>query len=140
MNLVSGYPKNCFSGLEGIAPFGQGLGSFGLPGDYSPTSRFVKASYLRLNSVCEKNDPSSIAQLFHLLDSVSIVKGTVLSQQDACDMTTYACCINATRGVYYYKTYTNNQLTAISIRHEDLDQKNLRIFPMVVSQQIAWAN
>ena len=55
-------------------------------------------------------------------------------------MTTYACCINATRGVYYYKTYTNNQLTAISIRHEDLDQKNLRIFPMVVSQQIAWAN
>lgn len=140
MNLVSGYPKNCFSGLEGIAPFGQGLGSFGLPGDYSPTSRFVKASYLCLNSVCEKNDPSSIAQLFHLLDSVSIVKGTVLSQQDACDMTTYACCINATRGVYYYKTYTNNQLTAISIRHEDLDQKNLRIFPMVVSQQIAWAN
>ena len=57
MNLISGYPKNCFSDLKGIAPFGQGLGSFGLPGDYSPASRFVKSAWLLLNSVCDK-DPS----------------------------------------------------------------------------------
>ncbi len=140
MNLVSGYPKNCFSSLEGIAPFGQGLGSFGLPGDYSPSSRFVKVAYLLLNSVCDKDDSSSLSQFFHLLDSVSIVKGSVLSQQDACDMTTYACCINATRGVYYYKTYTNSQFTAVTLRHENLDTDVLRIFPLTVSQQIAWAN
>lgn len=140
MNLVSGYPKNCFSDLEGITPFGQGLGSFGLPGDYSPASRFVKASWLLLNSVCSKDDASSLAQFFHLLDSVSIVKGSVLSRQDACDMTTYACCINATRGIYYYKTYTNSQFTAVNLRHENLDANALRIFPLAVSQQIAWAN
>ena len=55
-------------------------------------------------------------------------------------MTTYACCINATRGIYYYKTYTNNQLTAVNLRHENLDAGTLRIFPLVVSQQVAWAN
>lgn len=140
MNLVSGYPQNCFSGLSGISPFGQGLGSFGLPGDYSPSSRFVKAAYLSLNSVCEKDDSSSIAQFFHLLDSVSVIRGSVLSQQDSCDMTTYACCINAARGVYYYKTYGNNQLTAVNMKREDLDSQSLRIFPLIVSQQIAWAN
>lgn len=140
MNLVSGYPSNCFSSLSGIAPFGQGLGSFGLPGDYSPSSRFVKAAYLSLNSVCDRNDPDSIAQAFHLLDSVSIIRGSVLSKDNVCDMTTYACCINATRSVYYYKTYGNNQLTAVSLRHEDLDSQSLRIFPLAVSQQIAWAN
>ena len=51
MNLISGYPQNCFSDLKGVTPFGQGLGSFGLPGDYSPASRFVKSSWLLLNSV-----------------------------------------------------------------------------------------
>lgn len=140
MNLISGYPKNCFSDLQGVTPFGQGLGSFGLPGDYSPSSRFVKAAWLLLNSVCGKDDPGSLAQFFHLLDSVSIIKGSVLSSRDACDMTTYACCINATRGIYYYKTYTNNQLTAVNLRHENLDAGTLRIFPLVVSQQVAWAN
>ncbi len=140
MNLVSGYPKNCFSSLDGIAPFGQGLGSFGLPGDYSPSSRFVKASYLLLNSVCAPDDASSLSQFFHLLDSVSIVRGSVLSQDENCDATTYACCVNATRGVYYYKTYGNSQFTAVNLRHENLDTDLLRIFPLAVSQQIAWAN
>lgn len=140
MNLVSGYPKNCFSDLEGIAPFGQGLGSFGLPGDYSPSSRFVKAAWLLLNSVCSKDDSSSLAQLFHILDSVSVIRGSVLSENDACDTTAYSCCINATRGIYYYKTYSNNQFTAVDLRHENLDASALRIFPLAVSQQIAWAN
>ena len=140
MNLSSGYPKNCFSDLEGVAPFGQGLGSFGLPGDYSPSSRFVKAAWLLLNSICPGSDSGSLAQLFHILDSVSIIRGSVLSQNDACDTTTYACGINATRGIYYYRTYTNNQLTAVALRQENLDAQILRIFPLVVSQQVSWAN
>lgn len=140
MNLITSYPKNCFSNLQGISPFGQGLGSFGLPGDYSPASRFVRAAYLSLNSICSKDDPSSIAQFFHLLDAVSVVRGSVLSQEDACDMTTYTCCINASRTTYYYKTYSNNQLTAIDMRRENLNSAMLRIFPMVKAQQIAWAN
>lgn len=140
MNLITSYPKNCFSDLKGITPFGQGLGSFGLPGDSSPASRFVRAAYLSLNSVCSKDDPSSIAQFFHLLDAVSVVRGSVLSEEDACDMTTYACCINASRTTYYYKTYSNNQLTAVDMRRENLDSSMLRIFPVVKAQQIAWAN
>lgn len=140
MNLIPSYPKNCFSGLQGISPFGQGLGSFGLPGDSSPSSRFVRAAYLALNSICSKDDPSSIAQFFHLLDAVSVVRGSVLSPKDACNITTYSCCINASRTTYYYKTYTNNQLTAIDMRRENLDHSMLRIFPMIKSQQISWAN
>lgn len=140
MNLITSYPKNCFSGLQGITPFGQGLGSFGLPGDFSPASRFVRGAYLALNSVCSKDDPSSIAQFFHLLDAVSVIRGSVLSEQDACDMTTYSCCINASRTTYYYKTYTNNQLTAIDMRRENLNSSTLRIFPMIIAQQISWAN
>ena len=80
MNLTSGTPSNCFSTDVSLKPFGLGLGSFGLPGDFSPSSRFVKASYLCLNSVCENDESNSFAQFFHLLDAVSMVRGSVLTE------------------------------------------------------------
>ena len=113
MNLVTGSPKNCFSSISGLVPFGQGLGCVGLPGDFSPASRFVKAAYLNLSSICNDDEASSISQVFHILDSVSLVKGSVITSDDLCDVTTYSCCMNATKGIYYYKTYNNNQLTAV---------------------------
>lgn len=140
MNLTTSCPQNCFSNIKSLAPFGQGLGSFGLPGDYSPASRFVKAAYLSMNSVCEKDEMSSISQLFHILDSVSMVRGSVVTSQKLYDTTTYACCINATKGRYYYKTYSNYQLTAVDIRRENLEAETLKTYPLATDPQIAWAN
>lgn len=140
MNLTTTCPQNCFSNIKSLVPFGQGLGSFGLPGDYSPASRFVKAAYLSMNSVCEKDEMSSVSQLFHILDSVSMVRGSVITNQKLYDTTTYACCMNATKGRYYYKTYSNSQLTAVDIRRENLDAETLKTYPLVTDPQIAWAN
>lgn len=140
LNLTTGCPKNCLSESFHLQPFGQGLGSFGLPGDYSPSSRFVKAAYLNANSVCGSSEQGSVAQLFHLLDSVSLIRGSVMTPDNLYDVTTYSCCINASRGIYYYKTYSNNQLNAIDMNREDLDGAFLKRFPLAKAQQIAWAN
>lgn len=140
MNLTTTCPQNCFSNIKSLVPFGQGLGSFGLPGDYSPASRFVKATYLSMNSVCEKDEMSSVSQLFHILDSVSMVRGSVVTNQKLYDTTTYACCMNATKGRYFYKTYSNSQLTAVDIHRENLDAETLKTYPLVTDPQIAWAN
>lgn len=140
MNLTTACPQNCFSNIKSLVPFGQGLGSFGLPGDYSPASRFVKAAYLSMNSVCEKDEMSSVSQLFHILDSVSMVRGSVVTNQKLYDTTTYACCMNATKGRYFYKTYSNSQLTAVDIHRENLDAEILKTYPLVTNPQIAWAN
>lgn len=140
MNLTTSCPQNCFSNIKSLIPFGQGLGSFGLPGDYSPASRFVKAAYLSMNSVCDKDEMSSVSQLFHILDSVSMIRGSVITNRQLYDTTTYACCMNATKGRYYYKTYSNSQLTAIDIRRENLDTEVLKTYPFASNQQIAWAN
>ena len=133
-------PSNCFSVDVGLKPFGQGLGSFGLPGDFSPASRFVKASYLALNSVCEEDEQSSIAQFFHLLDSVSMVRGSVVTKENSYDLTLYSCCINADKGIYYYKTYSNNQLSAVCMGRENLNGCKIKKFPLRTTQQIAWMN
>lgn len=140
MNLTTSCPQNCFSNIKSLAPFGQGLGSFGLPGDYSPASRFVKAAYLSMNSVCEKDEMSSISQLFHILDSVSMIRGSVVTSKQLYDTTTYTCCMNATKGIYYYKTYSNSQLTAVDIHREDLEAETLKAYPLAADPQIAWAN
>ena len=140
MNLTAGTPSNCFSTDLKLKPFGRGLGSFGLPGDFSPSSRFVKASYLCLNSVCESDESSSVAQFFHLLDSVSMVRGSVLTEENKYELTLYSCCMNADRGIYYYKTYSNNQLTAVNLNHENLNGCNLRRFPLRTKQQVVWMN
>ena len=140
LNLTVDRPNNCFSKNLGIDPFGLGLGSHGLPGDYSPTSRFVKAAFLSQNSHCPKDEPGSVSQMFHLLDTVAVARGSVITPEKKWSITTYSACMSAAHGVYYYKTYTNNSLTAIDMHREALDSEELREFPLATTQQVFWAN
>lgn len=56
MGISAKQPSNNFSTNFSLEPLGQGVGGFGLPGDYSPTSRFIKASFLKENSSCATDD------------------------------------------------------------------------------------
>lgn len=140
LNLTVDSPQNCFSEFASVQPFGKGLGSFGLPGDFSPASRFVKAAYLRLNSVCVNDEKDSISQFFKILDSVSVVNGSIVTGSKNPYYTTYSCCANVDKGIFYYKTYFNSQITGINMNHENLEDTCLKEFKIVRSQQIAWGN
>ena len=126
-------------GFEGARPFGRGFGAIGLPGDYSPASRFVKAAFLRRHSVCAADEASAVAQFFHLLDAVAMPRGAVRAGE-RWDITTYSCCVNASRGVYYYRTYDNHQITAVDMRREDLEGREVRTFALARGERIARAN
>ncbi|MBQ8514939.1 MAG: choloylglycine hydrolase [Ruminococcus sp.] len=142
LNLTVGTPENGFSQCCGVSPFGKGLGSFGLPGDFSPASRFVKAAYLLLHSSCDKDEDSQVSQFFHLLDAVAVPSGSILPdmEQGRRYYTIYSSCMNAEKGIYYYKTYFNNQLTAVCMMPEDYEEEDLKCFPLNGTQQIAWVN
>ncbi|MCI8825394.1 MAG: choloylglycine hydrolase family protein [Lachnospiraceae bacterium] len=140
LNLTVDSPQNCFSKSASVLPFGKGLGSFGLPGDFSPASRFVKAAYLRLNSVCDNEEKESVSQFFRILDSVSVVNGSIATEDNGPYYTIYSCCVNVDKGIFYYKTYYNSQITAVNMNHENLDEQCLKEFEIVKAQQIAWAN
>lgn len=138
LNLTPGYPENRFQKALSLKPFGQGLGAFGLPGDYSPVSRFVKAAFLRANAPEAESPEASVTQFFHMLDAVAMVKGSVVTPEGRMDMTTYSCCVDADAGVYYYKTYGNNQITGVDMHREDLESGSLFLFPLVEGQQFRW--
>ena len=140
LNLTSDVPENRFSAEITLKTYGKGMGAIGLPGDNSSSSRFIRAAYNKTNSVCDDDEQSSVSQFFHILDSVAMVKGTNVSKDNKYDITTYSCCINASKGIYYYKTYENNQITAIKLNEKNMNSKKLEIFELIETQQINYAN
>lgn len=135
-NLSCRTPENQFSGQLDLPVYGQGMGGIGLPGDFSPVSRFVKAAFLRWNSRSACDELSNAAQFFHILDAVAMVRGAVITEEGNCDITTYSCCANADKGIYYYKTYENNQIQKISLQNENLESEELKIFELSKEQKI----
>ena len=111
----------------------------GLPGDVTPTARFVRTVFNKFNS-CICNEEEAISQFFHILDSVSMIKGTVITQNSKLDMTTYSSCINASKGIYYFKTYYNNQINAISMNEVNKEKEKLSIFELPERQNINYLN
>lgn len=130
LHLSPGYPENRFSSALPLTPFGQGAGAIGLPGDFSPASRFVKTLFCKENSRCDQTEGACVAQVFHILDAVAMVRGTVVTPEGKLDITSYSCCMDAGAGTYYYKTYENSQITKIQLTEERMERKDLLCFPL----------
>lgn len=140
INLTPNCAKNRFSNKINLSQYGQGMGALGLPGDTSPASRFVRAAFNKLNSSCKGDEEESVSQFFHILDSVAMVKGATVTAEGKYDITSYSCCINVSKGIYYYKTYTNNQITAVRMTDKEKNKKELSVYDLVEEQQIRYEN
>ena len=123
-----------------LAPFGEGFGAIGLPGDASPASRFVRAAFYRANASLKGTEADAVSQFFHILDAVAMVRGSVVAEDGAEDETVYSCCVNASRGIYYYKTYGNSRLEAVHLFQEDLDSDALIPFALEREWQVHMQN
>lgn len=139
MNLTAEPPENRFSSRIELSAFSRGMGSIGLPGDLSSQSRFIRAAFTKLNSVSDDTEPASVSQFFHILGSVSQQRGCV-KVNDSYEKTVYSSCCNADKGIYYYRTYDNSQLTAVHLFHEDMDRHDLISYPLITEQQIRHEN
>lgn len=140
MNLSPRYAENRVSEKLNLAPYAQGMGAIGMPGDVSPASRFVRATFNKFNAVTCDKEEDNVAQFFHILDSVAFIKGTVITKENNYDKTTYSCCINTNKGIYYYKTYYNNQINAVKLTNENMNAKELYIHEILEDQNINFVN
>lgn len=139
MQVTAREPENRFSKELSFTPYSRGMGGVGLPGDLSSASRFVRAAFIKENSICESDNNSSISQFFHILDSVAQQRGCV-HVDDKYEITYYSSCCNTDTGVYYYKTYDNAQITAIAMNNLDRNNNRLIAYPIVTEQQIRFDN
>lgn len=140
MHLTPKTPKNTFAkGLE-LERYSRGLGAVGLPGDLSSQSRFVRAAFVKMNSVSDEGEMESVSQFFHILNSVDNQRGCCILEDQKYEITIYTCCCNADKGIYYYTTYNNHQITAVDMNKVNLDSENLVGYMPVDSEQINFQN
>ena len=140
MALSSLQPENSLSSLTPLNHYSRGMGGLGLPGDLSSPSRFVRAAFMKANSLCGGSEAESVGQFFHILDSVAHIRGSVQVTPGNYEISVYSSCCNMDRGIYYYKTYENSQISAVHMHHENLEGRTLISYPLISSQQINHQN
>ncbi len=133
-------PKNAFSKKLGLKAYSRGMGALGLPGDLSSQSRFVRAAFVKLNSVSGDSEEESVNQFFHILGSVSHPRGACIVGDNGYEITVYTSCCNAEKGIYYYTTYENHRITAVEMRKHNLDGKELVKYPIGHREDILFVN
>ena len=111
----------------------------GLPGDLSSASRFVRVAFTKMNAKSGSSEAESVSQFFHILGSVEQTRGCCLVGEDAYEITLYTSCCNAQKGIYYYTTYENHQITGVDMHRENLEGSMLVRY-LVTGEQIRWAN
>jgi len=113
--------------------------AIGLPGDFSSTSRFVRAIFVSRNSVFGKTEEERVVQFFHILSSVQMPKGCVQAEKGF-KKTNYSCCYNASNRCYYYKTYFNSRIYETDMYKENLNTEKLITYDMVKEGAITLQN
>jgi choloylglycine hydrolase len=117
----------------------KGRGSVGLPGDYTSSSRFVRASFLAACATLPHSEEEAVQRLFHLLDAVALPDGSVRTDV-GCDITQYTAAMALTAPSYSYTTHTNRRQTHIRLSHLPLDCESLLVFPLRLQEDILEEN
>ena len=136
MHLSAKDPVNTFSSKLHLRHYSRGMGALGLPGDLSSQSRFVRAAFVKLNSVSDAAESDSVNQFFHILGAVEQQRGCCVVGEGAYEKTIFTSCCNTDKGIYYYTTYGNHQITAVNMYRERLDDTFLIRYPLITEEQI----
>ena len=132
--------ENTFApGLE-LEQYSRGMGAIGLPGDLSSQSRFIRVAFTKMNSISGDGEKESVSQFFHILNSVDQQRGCCELGDGKYEITIYTSCCNANKGIYYYTTYDNHQITAVDMHKENLDGEELVKYSLIEEEQIRVQN
>lgn len=109
----------------GAVIFGAGLSSCGLPGDFSSTSRFVRAAWLRENFECDA--ASEARALLSLLQLVAVPEGCVMTESGKRHFTRYSAVMDTENKHFIILRSSPLQPTTASMKKESLDEDSLEI-------------
>lgn len=88
-----------------INHYGQGLGMIGLPGDVSPASRFIRTTFYKKHLELLPFTINPISDVFHVLENVAMIEGSVFTDSGRWDITRYSVCYDVSNKCVYVKTY-----------------------------------
>ena len=130
--------ENPRNGLSGSKPYSRGMGAIGLPGDFSSSSRFVRAVFLR--DCCfgrmSADDIGEVSRAFSVLSSLSIPIGTVLSDDGRPVFTRYTALVDLAEPSYYLTTASCRTVLHIRLNDGLCDGKGVQSYPIYRKEAI----
>ncbi len=105
---------------------GQGGGALGLPGDYTPPSRFVRTAYLVSNSKQVSDAAKAVNLAEHILNNVDIPYGAIRGPKgdnasDEIDFTQWVVVKDLTHQVLYFRSYSDLTMQKIDMGQLNFD-------------------
>ncbi len=122
-----------------IRGFGQGTGMLGLPGDFTPPSRFVRAAGFSKSLLPVATAQDAMLQTFHVLNQFDIPKGAARSMeagQVVADYTLWTSAVDLTHQRYYFRTYGNSRIRSVDLKTADLATPKVKTILIDSPQEI----
>lgn len=126
INLQPGNaPEHNFGPVE-MKSLGHGSGMLGLPGDFTPPSRFVRATFFQLTAPQQTEAQESVFQAFHILNNFDIPTGTELplgkAPADMPSATQFTVASDTHNRMIYYRTMYNSNIRCIDLKKIDFEK------------------
>lgn len=116
-----------------IQNFGQGSGMLGIPGDYTPPSRFVRAALFSHWAAPGKTAQQTVNAGFHVLNTFDIFAGAIRSagpDGKMMDTTEWVVAHDHTNLKTYVRTYEGLSVQMIDLKKIDFSRTGLRQIPL----------
>lgn len=114
-----------------LEAFGQGSGMLGIPGDFTPPSRFVRAVAFSHSVLPSKTGEEAVLEAFHVLNNFDIPKGAARDEEKdehgniVADYTLWTSASDLKAKRFYFRTYDNSQIRMVDLMKMKLDAKDI---------------
>lgn len=121
-----------------LQSFGMGAGMFGLPGDFTPPSRFVRAAAFSATAFKAPDAKTGIFNGFHILNNFDIPYGAAREEVQGtvhADQTIFTTMRDPQNLKIYFKSYDDQTIRMVDMKRFDLDAKEVMRLPSVTGPQ-----
>ncbi len=136
-----------------LEPIGQGTGLLGIPGDYTPPHRFVRATALAYAALPPGSAAEGANLAFHILNNVDIPLGACAGREFPAgakipagspparagglvyDLTQWVTVSDLTNKIYYFRTYKNLAVRKVDLKKLAFDGKAIQHIGIETGEQ-----
>ena len=134
VNLQPGKVQTNRLGNVEMNAFGGGSGMHGLPGDFTPPSRFVRAAMFQATAPRLDDSQATVMQAFHILNNFDIPVGIQFATGEAVpdvpSATQWTVASDISQRKIYYRTMYNSNVRCISLADIDFGKVSHQYAPL----------
>lgn len=134
INLNSGKISERQLGRLDMKAIGGGTGLLGLPGDFTPPSRFIRAAFFQCSAPVKENTDDTVIQAFHILNNFDIPVGSQYApgeqQPEIPSATQYTAASDLTGRKIYWRTMHNSNIRCIDLSAIDFSKAKFVCRPL----------